>query len=79
MIAPKNTRVAKSTDPLVLTTEHIVDEEKRIVTAINYNNCQSEIKLQLLPEWKIGKVYYGNENPFPNDILILEVIKKNDA
>lgn len=71
----KSNRVAKSTDPLILTTEHIVDEETHIVVAINYNHCDSAMDLKIAEGWKLQKIYYGSQTIPANDAYIAEIKK----
>ena len=77
-LVSKNNRVARSMDPLVLTTEHLVNEQKHIVVAVNYDNCDSAMNLQIVDGWQIGKIYYGSKIISANDACVLEVEKKND-
>ncbi len=69
-------RVVKSTNPLILTTEHIADDETHIVIAINYGHQTGTMHLEIADGWEIGKIYYGNPIIPANDVCIAEIKKQ---
>ncbi|MBR6765586.1 MAG: cellulase family glycosylhydrolase [Clostridia bacterium] len=76
----KTKKVAKCLNSQVGLTEHILNEEERVLVLINYS-CESvNIEVVLPDEWQIDAFLYGNSQGqleiAKNDALILKIKKK---
>ncbi len=73
-------KVVTGNNPMVGLTEHIVDENTRIVVAINYEPVSSIAELSLGTGWKVGECFYG-EMPLLNKKTdkVSTPINKNNA
>ncbi len=74
-------RVSVGGNPCVLTTEHIVGENRRIIVAVNYADSDKEAKLTLRGGWKLDKIVRGAKDADgalivgANDAAVLEIVK----
>ncbi len=68
-------RAVKSSSPLVLTTEHILDNNRRLIIAINYSDADSKPTFVLRDSWKLVKYHRGDEIVKAHDAVIFEVAK----
>lgn len=73
--APVEKHVTKSPNPMILTTEHIIDSDKRIVVAINHDTSSEELNPILTDGWHEGKIYYGSKCISANDACVFEVVR----
>ncbi len=73
--AELDTRAVKSLNPCVLTTEHIISENKRVVIAINYADADKKFDFDLRGDWKVTRKLYGSEDITAHDAFIFEVEK----
>jgi hypothetical protein len=55
---PTDNLVTKNT-PNIGITEHILDEDSRIVAVINYASDTMDVDLKINPKWKIFEALYG--------------------
>lgn len=73
-------KVVTSESPVIGITEHIINDNKRIIIAVNYQPVQSQSNLHLRDDWQLGECLYGD----PSSVLVsigklLISISKNDA
>lgn len=60
LLPRKNRLKLVSSNHLVLTTEHIIGDNERIVIAINYSHLQQQTEFSLADGWSISDVYIGD-------------------
>ena len=65
-------KVAKCKHPEVGLTEHILNENERILVLINYTPKKTKVELELIEDYRIDEIYYGR---YEGDMIIDE----NDA
>lgn len=73
--ADADTRAVKSLNPCVLTTEHILADNRRLIIAINYSGADKQLNIELRNGWKITRRLVGNEVVKAHDAVIFEVKK----
>ncbi len=73
-------KVVMGNNPMIGLTEHIVDENTRVVVAINYEPVSSKTELSLEAGWEVAECFYG-ELPLLNKKTgkVIASINKNDA
>lgn len=71
--ADADNRAVKSLDPLIFTTEHELENGKRLIIAINYSKLARSFKHELRSGWKISRTLHGSELIEPHDAFILEL------
>ena len=70
-----STRAVRSLSRSVLTTEHIIGENRRLIIAVNYSDSDSNAGFELADGWRLVK-YHRGENVVPaHDAVIFEVTK----
>ena len=70
-------KIAKIDNVNVGLTEHIVDENRRILVLINYDPDPVEVQLHLEKGWKIEKMHRGTLQLAENDCSVLECYADN--
>ena len=73
--ADADDRAVKSTNPCVLTTEHVLSDNKRLVIAINYSDADKPFAPELREGWKLTRKLFGGETIKAHDAVIIEVTK----
>lgn len=74
--AEVDTRAVKSLHPCVLTTEHPVDETKRLVVVINYADAEKSFTYELRSGWRVTEELYGTASIPAQDAYIFMVEKE---
>ena len=73
--ADADDRAVKSTNPCVLTTEHVLSDNKRLVIAINYSDADKPFAPELRKGWRITRRLVGSKTVKAHDAVIIEVTK----
>ena len=68
-------KVAGIENPNIGMTEHIINEQKRLLILVNYDPRPAYAGLILDEGWSTGEILYGNLNIKNNDAAVIEVIK----
>lgn len=68
-------RAVRSLSRSVLTTEHIIGENRRLIIALNYSDSDSDAGFELSDGWKLVKYHRGGKAVPAHDAVIFEVTK----
>ena len=67
-------RALESSNPSVLTSEHILSDNRRVIVAVNYANTPQDFAPIFREGWKPGKLHHGKIGTIPaNDAIVFEV------
>ncbi len=66
-------RAAVSGSACVLLTEHVLDEDRRLVIGVNYSNHDITHGITLRNGWQFVRYYYGGDTAAANDGVVMEI------
>jgi hypothetical protein len=69
-------KIAKISNPNISMTEHIINDKKRMLVLVNYNQANAATELELADKWSIGRLIYGEMEIGTNDAAVIEIIRE---
>ena len=69
-------RIISKSSPLLGVSEHPIDSDNCIITAVNYGECEKEFTITLDENWEFENGFNGSMNLLSGGIKVIEIQRK---